>query len=89
MDALTGTSGTVACRSTITLANSSAPLRTAMNAANLDIHAQTVRRPLQSDAGVSPCWRSLLIVITVIVLRADHDRRIHHDDRQRRHRAPQ
>ena len=40
----------------------------AMNAANPDIHAQTVRRLAQSDTGVLAMLRSLLIVITVIVL---------------------
>ena len=40
----------------------------AMNAANPDIHAQTVRRLAQSDTGVLAMLRSLLVVITVIVL---------------------
>lgn len=40
----------------------------AMNAANPDIHAQTVRRLAQSDTGVLAMLSSLLVVITVIVL---------------------
>ncbi len=46
-----------------------------MNAANPDIHAQTVRRLAQSDTGVLAMLRSLLIVITVIA-GADYDRRV-------------
>jgi len=70
MDALTGTSGTVSLAEySITLEGEQlSAVADAMNAANPDIHAQTVRRLAQSDAGVLTMLRSLLIVITVIVL---------------------
>ena len=70
MSQLTGTSDTV------TLAEYSIALEgdqlsavaDAMNAANPEVHAQTVRRLAQSDTGVLAMLRSLLVVITVIVL---------------------
>ena len=70
MDALIGTSGTVSLAEySITLEGEQlSAVADAMNAANPDIHAQTVRRLAQSDAGVLTMLRSLLIVITVIVL---------------------
>ncbi len=61
MDALTGTSGTVSLKPSTRSpwkANSSAP-PDAMNAGTPDIHAQTVRRLAQSDAGVLTMLRSL------------------------------
>ena len=69
MDALIGTSGTVSLAEySITLEGEQlSAVADAMNAANPDIHAQTVRRLAQSDAGVLTMLRSLLIVITVIL----------------------
>ena len=70
MDALTGTSGTVSLAEySIALeGNALSAVADGMNAANPDIHAQTVRRLAQSDTGVLTMLRSLLVVITVIVL---------------------
>lgn len=70
MSALTGQSGTVSLAEySIALEGDQlSAIADAMNAANPDIHAQTVRRLAQSDTGVLAMLRSLLIVITVIVL---------------------
>ena len=70
MSALTGQSGTVSLAEySIALEGEQlSAIADAMNAANPDIHAQTVRRLAQSDTGVLAMLRSLLVVITVIVL---------------------
>ena len=70
MSALTGQSGTVSLAEySIALEGDQlSAIADAMNAANTDIHAQTVRRLAQSDTGVLTMLRSLLVVITVIVL---------------------
>ena len=70
MSALTGQTDTVSLAEySIALEGDQlSAIADAMNAANPDIHAQTVRRLAQSDTGVLAMLRSLLVVITVIVL---------------------
>ena len=70
MSALTGQTGAVSLAEySIALEGDQlSAIADAMNAANPDIHAQTVRRLAQSDTGVLAMLRSLLIVITVIIM---------------------